>query len=201
MLEAATWRPPLPTTKGACRSVLFLRGVRRDMKPVYQDRMGYGQGNCVWACIASIFEIPLELLRYPPPCETVLRRWTAREQPYLQFHYTDLSTNYRLVEGYPDVPGVGTARWAYDVREPDDYDPPEAEFWIASIPSPVLKRPIEDSYYPMPALHAVVMQGRECVHDPHPDYAINPYPRVAAAARWTPLEVGRDAAVRPLQPA
>jgi hypothetical protein len=154
------------------------------MKPVYQDRRGYGQGNCVWACVASIFEIPLELLRYPPPCEADLRRWTAFHQPYREFHYADLSTNYRLVDGYPEAPGVGTSRWAYDLCEPGDYEPPEVEFWIASIPSPGLKLPVEDPYYPMPALHAVVMRGDTCVHDPNPDYRINPHPQVVAAEWW-----------------
>ena len=30
------------------------------MKPVFQNRFGKGEGNCLAACLASIFEVPIE---------------------------------------------------------------------------------------------------------------------------------------------
>lgn len=155
------------------------------MKPVYQDRFGLGQGNCAWACVASLFEISLDDLRFPPPTDDNLREWTNLNMPDTEFHYRDLGFNYRVVEGYPDVEGVGTGRWAYDL--PDEWDPPAADYWLASVNSLGLKRPVEDSYYPMPALHMVVMRGRDLVHDPNPKYAARmPYtPTVVAQSWWT----------------
>lgn len=135
---------------------------------VYQDRFGNGKGNCAWACIATIFGLSLDDLRYPPPYTTDILRWTEETYPGLAYNNVDHGRNYRIVEGFPDVPGVGSGRWTYDL--PDDYDPPPAEFWMATVFSPGLKRGVEDPYYPMPGLHAVVMQGKTLYHDPNPAY-------------------------------
>lgn len=149
------------------------------MIPVFQDRHGFGQGNCVWACVASIFEIPLDTLRYPPADDADLEAWTVKNRPSLVFHHLDFAYDFEVVEGYPDIGDLGgTGRWSYKVPEeweaPFDpgpwITPAPLDFWIASIPSPGLERPVEDPYYPMPALHAVVMYGKELVHDPHADY-------------------------------
>lgn len=35
------------------------------MKPVFQDKFGYGKGNCLAACIASILEVPLSDIPEP----------------------------------------------------------------------------------------------------------------------------------------
>lgn len=152
---------------------------------VSQDRFGNGEGNCVWACVATLFGLPLDRLRLPPPCAQELLDWTKENAPTLEFHDVDLARNYRIEEGFPDVEGVGTGRWAYDV--PDEWEPPVQGFWIAGVESLGLKRTVEDPYYPMPALHAVVMHGRTMFHDPNPKYADRvPYePRVVTMEWWT----------------
>lgn len=139
------------------------------MIPVYQDQFDYGRGNCMWAAIASVFEVNLEQFRLcAPPCGDDIRKWTEIAYPHLTFHYRDLCTNYRVVKGFPDVPNWRTGRWAWDDPDQDAWEPPPAEYWIASVHSQRLKRPVEDGYYPMPALHAVVMNGHKMVHDPNP---------------------------------
>lgn len=153
------------------------------MRKVYQDRFGYGEGNCAWACISTLFDIPLDDLRHPPPCAEDLLRWTQEYMPHLEYHHIDLGRNFRLVEGYDYVEGVGTERWTYDL--PDAWDPPVEGYWLASINSLGLKRPVEDPYYPMPALHMVVMRGRELFHDPNAQYA-DYEPTVVMQTWWTP---------------
>lgn len=154
-------------------------------RKVYQDRFGNGEGNCVWACVATLFGLPLEQLRLPPPAAPELLDWTKENTPALAFHNVDLATNFRLIDGYKDVKGVGPSRWAYDI--PDTWEPPVRGFWIAGVNSLGLKRTEEDPYFPMPALHAVVMLGREMYHDPNPSYADRvPYePTVVDKSWWT----------------
>lgn len=152
------------------------------MKPVFQDRKGFGQGNCVWACIASIFEIPLDTLRYPPPFTEDVLAWTKEHYPALEFHNVDLGFDYRL----RDVPGIpeGEQRWHYRLRR--KWEPPTDDYWIASVDSQGLMRPVEDPYYPMPALHAVVMKGRDLVHDPNDSYPLGSYkPKVVMQSWWS----------------
>lgn len=159
------------------------------MIPVFQDRFDYGFGNCAWACIASILEQPLEDVQggRRPPSIADLIEWTAEYVPELSFNSLDLCYNFRPVNGYPDVPELGTERWTYDIHK--DWEPPDASatdgYWIASVPSQTLKRPVEDPYFPMPSLHAVVMHGRYCVHDPNSYNRIDPEPQVSMQYWWT----------------
>lgn len=151
------------------------------MRPVFQDRFGYGEGNCAWACVASILEIDLDDLRFPPPTDADLLAWTEQHTS-LRYNFVDLGTNFRVVGGFPDAPSVGTGRWTYDL--PAEWTPPPTEFWMATINSLGLERPVSDPYYPMPALHAVVMQGRKIAHDPNPAYALPYDPTVVAMSWW-----------------
>jgi hypothetical protein len=129
--------------------------------------------------------LDIETLRYPPPTDTDLAKWTSDTFDSIEYHYSDLAHNFRVVEGFPDVEGVGTGRWAYDL--PEVWEPPTEDYWMASVCSLGLKRPVEDPYYPMPALHAVVMRGASLVHDPNAAYADRvPYePTVVAQSWWT----------------
>lgn len=157
------------------------------MIPVYQDTFGHQEGNCAWACIASIFELCLDDLRgeRSGPTDYNLRVWTEENLPDHEYHYVDRARNYHLVPG-PSVPEHPyPERWCYDVPE-GPFLPPEPEYWIGVIFSLEITRPPEDPYYPMPGLHAVVMRGIEMVHDPHPR---NPWPRptppIVAMSWWT----------------
>jgi hypothetical protein len=158
------------------------------MIPVFQDSFGFGNGNCAWACIASIFELSIEDVQDGgPPTDDDLVRWTRKHFPALAYQILDLGYDYDVVHGYPDCKGVGTGRWTYKVRE--TWEPPDASvtdgYWMATVPSQTLKRPIKDPYYPMPALHAVVMKGRECVHNPNPKNFLDPNPQVIMQSWWT----------------
>jgi hypothetical protein len=153
--------------------------------PVYQDRFGFGQGNCAWACLASIFERPIEdfhdrgIAYFEEICA-----WTKAEYPFLRYNERDLGFNWRMEGEYAVHPEWGTQRHAYDI--PDTFEPPVEGYWKATIFSPGLTRPEDDPYYPMPGLHAVVFKGDELVHDPNPNYALGSYePRVVRLGWWT----------------
>lgn len=157
------------------------------VKQVYQDRVGWGEGNCVWACIATIFRVPLDELRFPPPTMAEVEEWTERCRPALAFRYADLGQNFRLEgSGYERIPEWGRQRWTYDVA-PYPGAPTEG-LWMATVPSRGLSRPADDPYYPMPAMHCVVMRGDDIVHDPHPSYELAPYDEVHGMAWWEPKE-------------
>lgn len=158
------------------------------MQKVFQDSFEFGKGNCVWACVASLFDLDLDDLRFPPPSDGELMAWSKRELPHLTFNNVDYGHNYRVVDGYPDCPGVGTGRWTYDLRPEDERINPTTEFWLASVNSLRLKRPVCDSYYPMPALHMVVMRGNEIWHDPNPKNPRKYEPTVVMATWWEPNE-------------
>lgn len=157
------------------------------MIPVYQHSFGYGKGSCAWACVASIFEVSIESLKIDkimPPTDTDLAKFTACRWPAIQFHYEDLACDYELIDG-PSVPEhPHPKRWSY--AAPETFEPPPVEFWMATVFSPGLKRPVGDPYYPMPALHAVVMQGDKLAHDPNPNYTHSElYSPVVAKSWWT----------------
>lgn len=158
------------------------------MRKVFQDKFDFGKGNCVWACIASLFDLELSDLDYAPPTSQDLIDWTKREMSDLEFHNVDYGYNYRVVDGYEDCEHVGTGRWTYDLRPDEEKIKPTTEFWLASVHSLQLKRPICDSYYPMPALHMVVMQGDKLWHDPNPKNPRDYEPTVVMASWWEPNE-------------
>lgn len=160
------------------------------MRKVFQDKFDFGKGNCVWACIASLFDLNLADLRWPPPSSEMVMEWSKGELPHLDYHNVDYGTNYRIEEGYPDCQYVGTGRWKYDLRPENERIKPTVEFWIASVNSLQLKRPICDPYYPMPALHAVVMQGDKLWHDPNPKNPRDYEPTIVMASWWEPNEEG-----------
>jgi hypothetical protein len=131
------------------------------MRRIFQDRLGNQQGNCVWACIASLFpQFELDDLRYPPPIPDEVEAWTEKHLPDVQFRHRDLAINHEFNEE--------TEKWSYD--PPETWEPPCEGLWMGSIHSRGLMSPPESAYYGMPALHAVVMQDWELWHDPNPNY-------------------------------
>jgi hypothetical protein len=146
------------------------------MKPVFQTKFDWGQGNCAHACIASIFELPLEEVDATLKdsyAQTIID-WTKQHLPHLEFHNRDLAYNYQVTKN---------EKWTYDV--PKEWNPPTDEYWMAAVESRGLKRPDDDPYYPLPALHAVVMHGRELVHDPNPKYQGLPLTPMVMQSWWT----------------
>jgi len=143
--------------------------------PVNQTKFGYGQGNCAAACIASIFERDIENIDLVHAYNSDIMKWTRDNRPDLDYHNIDLAQNFRAVDGFPECEFYGTQRYTYDL--PDSWQPPTLGFWMASVYSPGLKRPVEDAYYPLPGLHAVVFQGDKLAHDPNPAYADLPNDR------------------------
>ncbi len=142
------------------------------MRPVFQDQFGYGSGNCAWACIASIMECEIDDLGcrgLASPTDPDIDKLTELRWPGLESRHEDCAYDFEMVAVPLDWGGDLGVRWTYKV--PGRWTPPTQGHWMASIFSPGLTRPKSDPYYPLPALHAVVMRGAEKVHDPHPDYA------------------------------
>lgn len=145
------------------------RLLRIEVIPVDQTSFGYGEGDCAWACLASIFEEPLESFGYDKlmaPNDPDLAKLTACRWPHLECHTVDLGHDYRLVDG-PSVPGhPHPQRWTYEPAS--RWVPPTDDYWMATVFSQSLKHPPESPYYGMAALHAVVMHGDRLAHDPNP---------------------------------
>lgn len=133
------------------------------MIPVEQTRWRPGGGgNCVAACVASIFEVPLSDCSPEIPdggSFTAVCEWTAKRHPGIRAnckivggHWFKRGTIERFVDSYPPV---------------DVVEPPVSGYWIAGVVSPrgVLMRVDQEI---KPSLHCVVMYGSELVWDPHP---------------------------------
>lgn len=124
-----------------------------------------GGGNCVAACVASIFGLPLEECWPAIPSGgdyQAVCRWTDGRYPALHpihklvaGHWYGEGERSRFLDSYPPVESV---EWPFA----------PAGFWIASVVSPrgVLQR-IDGEL--KPSLHAVVMYGGEVAWDPHPE--------------------------------
>lgn len=139
------------------------------MKPVEQTTFYDGtgaRGNCVAACVASVFGLPLWVVETqgvgPGAGGQDLMRWTTERWPALECRVFDFAVNSRIVEGE----GTEDERWAYDLPE-DVPAPPTTGFWIAYVISP--RGLLEHGpYRGMPIQHAVVMRGGSLAWDPHP---------------------------------
>lgn len=126
-------------------------------------------GNCVAACVASIFGVTIAWLEekgiVPGSGFQDVAKWTSEHWPGLQYRERDFCRNYRVVEG--DGRGGEDDRWEYDLPDPDLRPDAPCGYWIAHVVSPrgLLKH---GPYRGMPVQHAVVMRGGEMVWDPHP---------------------------------
>ncbi len=113
------------------------------MKPVDQTLFGFTEGNCFAACLASIFELPLE--KVPNFCAK-LDEWPEnfygwlrdRGLCFLELNYVD---------------------WVLP------YLPPGA-WCLASGPSPRTKITLAGTM-----LHTVVWKDGKIIHDPHPSHS------------------------------
>jgi hypothetical protein len=128
---------------------------------------GKGRGNCVAACLASIFGLSLAEVEEglsDGPTANGLMAWTESRFPWLECRNTDHSENYREVEPPSDEHPEGT--WTYDLPSVRP-EAPTLGLWMASVVSPrgVLRH---GPYRGSPILHAVVMRGGNLVWDPHP---------------------------------
>lgn len=125
------------------------------MKPVEQTT----PRNCVAACVASIFECPIEEVDIAEGGGlNEVARWTAE-------HYPVLTACSRIVGGiwHGDV-------WLDTYPPAHTVEPPFLlrGYWIAGAISPRGGMQLIDGQW-KPSLHAVVMYGREVAWDPHPD--------------------------------
>jgi hypothetical protein len=136
------------------------------VRPVEQTSFSPGGGgNCVAACVASIFELPLsdcfpEIPNGGNP--NAVAEWTRSRYPGLRAasrdFYDDLGLPRRL--GFRDVD------WPTCIRS----------YWIAYVESPRAKAAGVLDLYGYPTQHAVVMHGWELAWDPHPrrDMGVGP---------------------------
>jgi hypothetical protein len=136
------------------------------VKPVEQTQMRPGGGgNCVAACVASIFEVPLSDCWPEIPNGGGFQyvcNWTARRFPGLQVSGKNVAPPVEVKRG-------NFTRWI-DVPVPVQVltAPVYGCYWIASAVSPraAMQKMADDEY--RPSLHCVVMRGSEVVWDPHP---------------------------------
>lgn len=150
------------------------------MRPVFQDAFGWNQGNCVWACVASVFELPLEQFQgLGPPNGEDLAKWTEVALPGLEIHDVDLRQNYRML--YTPYSGL---KWTCD--PPQEWRPPHGGYWLAVVESHAVRCPPDSDWWPGPGLHCVVMRGSELAHDPNPAYQGKPAQTPLRQLWWTP---------------
>lgn len=74
------------------------------MKPVYQTKFGEGEGNCLPACIASIFELPLEVI--PHFCKIGGDDWQKELNKFLEpyhLYHIEMDIREKENEGFKDV--------------------------------------------------------------------------------------------------
>lgn len=129
------------------------------------------RGNCVAACVASVFGLNLDVLEsqgLTPGCGFQdVCRWTSEHWSFLEYREQDFCQNYRVVEG--EGRGYPEDRWVYDLPSEElRVNPPTCGLWIAYAISPrglLTTGP----YRGMPIIHAVVMCGGSLAWDPHPE--------------------------------
>lgn len=112
------------------------------MNPVEQTIFTVEEGgNCMAACLASLFELPLNEV------PNAAKEWAKSKDP----EYT--RAGWLLIEEWLDSFGLEHVEFNGTEWIPRGY-------WIASVPSPRLEG----------ETHAVIFEGRTFVWDPHPDH-------------------------------
>lgn len=132
------------------------------------------RGNCFAACVASVFEVPIEVL------PELHGRQDSALMEWLHIHYPGVAVRTR-----DHVPFDADDDW------PKGLYPPSG-FWIANVQSPRFTEdctahtrdggePMPPNWYDIadcphcegtgtrPGFHAVVARFGEVAHDPHPD--------------------------------
>lgn len=124
------------------------------------------RGNCLHACIASIFHLEIDSIGLPDICyaQDVIN-WTNQRYSGWQCINQDWCTNYQVASEPTDERPQGG--WVY--HDPEYLVAPHYGYWIGAIYSPRIKLEKSNPYWPRSGYHAVVMKGYNCVHDPHPE--------------------------------
>ena len=139
---------------------------------LYDPEADSPRGNCVAACIASIFEMDIEVVDtelQDGPSASDVAEWTNNNCPGLEYRSIDL-VPFESWEQCDDEDGE---RWTHgwpDENKWLDYVP-TLGYWMASVVSPrglLAHGPLRG----MPVTHAVVMKGSAVVWDPHPKRAM-----------------------------
>lgn len=128
------------------------------MRPVRQTTITPGGGgNCVAACIASIFELPISDVFPDVPNGggyQEICRWTESRYPALTVCSKDL---------------FNITSWTPDRRNLAEVDPPQfLGWWVAYVESPRAAKKKCYDCYGLPTQHAVVMRHNRLMWDPHP---------------------------------
>ena len=159
---------------------------------LYEEGPPVYRGNCVQACVASLFDLPIDSVPdMHGRTDQMLNEW-------LSVHYPGV-----VVQSRDETPASGddfphrhgywiatvesprfTEQCSYHVAENDDGTPkgePMPPFWYFKDDCPHCK-----GTGTRPGYHAIVMKGREVVHDPHPDAEGYGYEYVGrfVAATW-----------------
>lgn len=129
------------------------------MKPITQTVFGPKHGNCYAACIASIFEIPLETLPQVPQDEMVATMKYLPENPQWSIGNCYDAWWWEMWDKWFDEAGLLRYRMDYNKFAPRYYKQP-AGYSILTGASP--RNPGKMS-------HACVAFDGKLVHDPHPD--------------------------------
>jgi hypothetical protein len=132
--------------------------------PVVQSVVGDGRdgrpmGDCFRACVASIFELPLDEVPHfveGPSWWRDFGRWVAEVLPGVR----PCNTTYRKPEG------EGAARRLVFDKSPDYPKESRPGYWIGCVMS---------ENFGDDATHAVVMLDGEVAHDPSPHPRRTPY--------------------------
>lgn len=145
------------------------------MKTVTQTEIDAGWGNCYAACIASIFELDLELLPKLPPREEIARRAAARDQVP-----TDDDVKRFFEDERRNAWHAMWNEWFFknnlvhiviEAHKLCAYDRPRLEtYHIIGGPSPRDPEQNKGGYGYDGLLHAVVGFKGLIVWDPHPDH-------------------------------
>lgn len=115
------------------------------MIPIEQKVMGFERGDCLSACVASIFELPLSEVPNFHPLGKELTKEKRDQLFWENFRLFVISLGYRLIR----------VEFADGQFTPEEFP---SCYMIASGPSPRNKD----------KGHAVVYYEGEMIHDPHP---------------------------------
>ena len=130
------------------------------------------RGNCYAACVASIFEVPIESL------PELHGREDAALNPWLDVHFpgiTVVSQSIVPTEGGDWNPaGLGMSYWIACVESPRFTEDCRYHVAAGGTPHPPFWYDRDECPHcggtdTRPGFHAVVARGRDVAHDPHPD--------------------------------
>lgn len=137
------------------------------MKPVFQNKFGINNGNCMQAVVASLLELELEAV---PEFRGKGNEYTWWEEyvDYMEsrgYEYVKIAFNPRNLGGY----GEDQLKEIIEGK----HEGIKGDFFFASVYSPTLFDRIQFVYnekYSKPTHAVVVDKELNIVHDPHPHY-------------------------------